>query len=46
VDPAAVFCDDARCRALDGATALYSDDDHLSRAGAARLVDPLAAALR
>lgn len=37
VDPAEVFCNQARCSYVDGKTALYFDDNHLSLAGARKL---------
>ena len=43
--PGQVLCDDVSCRALDGATPLYIDDDHLSAAGAAKLRPLFEAAL-
>lgn len=38
LDPAGVFCDAQHCRAFEGDQALYFDDDHLSVAGARRLL--------
>lgn len=37
IDPIELFCDAAWCRPYDGQVLLYSDDDHLSEAGQARL---------
>jgi peptidoglycan/LPS O-acetylase OafA/YrhL len=37
LDPFPLLCDAVRCRAVDGETLLYEDDDHLSLAGS-RLV--------
>ena len=36
-DPAGVFCNEARCSYVDGKTAIYFDDNHLSLAGARKL---------
>jgi peptidoglycan/LPS O-acetylase OafA/YrhL len=38
VDPITYLCDATSCPALDGSIALYSDTNHLTRAGADRLV--------
>lgn len=43
--PDEALCDATSCKALDGSTALYIDDDHLSAAGAAKLVPMFEAAL-
>ena len=40
VSPAAVLCPTERCRAIDGSTALYFDEFHLSIEGV-RLLQPL-----
>ena len=45
VDPAAVLCDEKICRALIDSEAMYFDDDHLSVAGARRVVKQLDAFL-
>jgi hypothetical protein len=37
-DPADALCDATQCRAIDGGTALYFDDNHLSIAGARRVI--------
>ncbi|NNE37272.1 MAG: acyltransferase, partial [Gammaproteobacteria bacterium] len=34
IRPYDIFCDSRSCPAVDGTTALYFDDDHLSLAGA------------
>lgn len=44
IDPTDLFCDDTVCHAARDGTAFYFDDDHLSVAGAARVVDALLAA--
>lgn len=41
VDPADALCDARQCRISDGTTPLYTDDNHVSRAGATRVVDLL-----
>jgi SGNH domain (fused to AT3 domains) len=41
-DPAPVFCDKSKCRFVEGDTALYFDDNHLSLAGARKLAEILA----
>jgi hypothetical protein len=46
VDPLEALCDDARCRVFADGHALYFDDDHLSRAGAALLKPQLTRSLR
>ena len=45
IDPTAVFCDAERCAVTGEAGPLYSDSDHLSRAGAMRLEPLFARAL-
>ncbi|MET3924363.1 acyltransferase family protein [Devosia sp. 2618] len=37
VDPLDVFCDATMCRPYDGQVLLFSDDDHMSEAGQARV---------
>ncbi|MFN3857423.1 MAG: acyltransferase family protein [Caulobacter sp.] len=41
IDPTDRFCGQDRCPMFDGGRSLYFDDDHLSQAGAARMVDLL-----
>lgn len=44
VYPADIFCDGHRCHTYDANAFFYSDDDHLSAAGARRLVSRIIAA--
>ncbi len=45
-DPAAVLCDRERCRVAQGGTEFYSDQNHLSRAGALLLEPALFESLK
>jgi len=46
VDPLPLFCDANRCSAWRGGMMMYHNDDHLSRAGGAVVVDAVLARLR
>lgn len=43
IDPVTALCDNDRCRAVIDHEAMYFDDDHLSVAGARRVLKPLTA---
>jgi len=43
LDPAGFFCDERHCVATRDGTALYRDDDHISPAGAAPILEAVAA---
>jgi hypothetical protein len=45
-DPATVLCDRERCRVAQGGTEFYSDQNHLSRAGALLLEPALLESLK
>ncbi|QDP20437.1 acyltransferase family protein [Sphingomonas xanthus] len=45
-DPASVMCNNFRCPVAAGSSSFYSDDDHLSPAGAAKLAYGLVALIR
>jgi len=46
IDPRAALCDAETCLYVETGAALFFDDNHLSRIGAARLTLPLQDALR
>lgn len=39
IDPTQLFCDNTECRGASGRQLLYSDDNHLSAAGAGKVAD-------